>query len=119
MNKLDPYLPFGLTADSLLVILVACLAFITVVAVWYGLLERHPMERRAKMLAERRDQLRGQMLKDKPRKRRSESLGAMRQVVNIFKLMQSLSRATSSTTGWRRRGCARAMRSWCSCSSRW
>jgi hypothetical protein len=91
MNKLDQYLPFGLTADSLLVILVASLAFITVVAVWYGLLERHPMERRAKMLAERRDQLRGQMLKDKPRKRRSESLGAMRQVVDLFKLMQSQS----------------------------
>ena len=89
MNKLDQYLPFGLTADSLLVILVAGLAFITVLAVWYGLLERHPMERRAKMLAERRDQLRGAMLRDKPRKRRSESLGAMRQVVNALKLMQS------------------------------
>jgi tight adherence protein C len=89
MNKLDQYLPFGLTADSLLVILIAGLAFLTVLAVWYGLLERHPMERRAKMLAERRDQLRGAMLRDKPRKRRSESLGAMRQVVNLLKLMQS------------------------------
>ncbi len=47
------------------------------------------MERRAKMLAERRDQLRGTVLRDKPRKRRSESLGAMRQVVNALKLMQS------------------------------
>jgi len=89
MNKLDQYLPFGLTADSLLVILVAGLAFLTVLAVWYGLLEHHPMERRAKMLAERRDQLRGAMLRDKPRKRRSDSLGAMRQVVNALKLMQS------------------------------
>jgi tight adherence protein C len=89
MNKLDPYLPFGLTGDSLLVVLVAGLAFITVLAVWYGLLERHPMERRAKMLAERRDQLRGAMLRDKPRKRRSESMGAMRQVVNALKLLQS------------------------------
>jgi tight adherence protein C len=89
MNKLDQYLPFGLTADSLLVVMVAGLVFITVIAVWYGLLERHPMERRAKMLAERRDQLRGAMLRDKPRKRRSESLGAMRQVVNALKLMQS------------------------------
>jgi tight adherence protein C len=89
MNKLDQYLPFGLTADSLLVILIAGLAFITVLAVWYGLLERHPMERRARMLAERREQLRGAMLRDKPRKRRSESMGAMRQVVNALKLMQS------------------------------
>jgi tight adherence protein C len=89
MNKLDPYLPFGLTGDSLLVVLVAGLAFITVLAVWYGLLEHHPMERRAKMLSERREQLRGAILRDKPRKRRSESLGAMRQVVNALKLMQS------------------------------
>ena len=48
------------------------------------------MERRARMLAERRDQLRGQLLKDKaPRKRQQESLGAMRRVVNALKLMQS------------------------------
>ena len=71
-------------------ILVAGLAFITVLAVWYGLLERHPMERRARMLAERRDQLRGQLLKDKaPRKRQKESLSLMRRVVDVFKLMQS------------------------------
>jgi len=42
------------------------------------------------MLAERRDQLRGQLLKDKtPRKRQNESLSAMRRVVDVFKLMQS------------------------------
>jgi tight adherence protein C len=89
MNKLDQYLPFGLTAESLLVVLVAGMAFLTVLAVWYGLLERHPMERRAKMLAERRDQLRGAMLRDKPRKRGREPLSAIRQVVNSLKLMQS------------------------------
>jgi tight adherence protein C len=89
MNKLDQYLPFGLTADSLLVILVAGVMFLTILAVWYGLIERHPMERRAKMLAERRDQLRGAMLRDKPRKRGRESLSAIRQVVNSLKLMQS------------------------------
>ena len=90
MNDLDQVLPFGLTADSLMVVLVAALAFITVLAVWYGLLERHPMERRARMLAERRDQLRGQLLKDKaPRKRQKESLSLMRRVVDVFKLMQS------------------------------
>jgi tight adherence protein C len=90
MNALDQVLPFGLTADSLLVILVAGMAFITVLAVWYGLLERHPMERRARMLADRREQLRSLMLKDKgPRKRQQESLSAMRRVVDLLKLMQS------------------------------
>ena len=48
------------------------------------------MERRARMIAERRDQLRGQMLKDKtPRRRQKESLSAMRRVVEGLKLMQS------------------------------
>ena len=90
MNKLDQVLPFGLTADSLLVILVASMAFFTVLAVWYALLERHPMEARAKMLAARRDELRGQALKERmPRKRQKESLGWMRQVVDTLKLMQS------------------------------
>src|SRR5688572_28852592 len=90
MNALDQVLPFGLTADSLLVILVAGLAFITVLAVWYGLLEHHPMERRARMLGERRDQLRGQLLKEKsPRKRQQESLGLMRRVVSSLTLLQS------------------------------
>lgn len=90
MNRLDEYLPFGLTADSVLVIIVASVAFLTVWAVWYALLEKHPMERRARLVAARRAELRGGMLRDKgPRKRQKESLGAMRQVVNALKLMQS------------------------------
>lgn len=90
MNRLDQYLPFGLTADGVLVIIVASVAFLTVWAVWYALLEKHPMERRARVVAARRAELRGRMLRDKgPRKRQQESLGMMRQVVNTLKLMQS------------------------------
>jgi tight adherence protein C len=90
MTELNEMLPFGLTADGFLVTLFAAMAFLSVWAVWYALLEKHPMERRARMLAERRDQLRGQLLKDKmPRKRQKESLGLMRRVVDVFKLMQS------------------------------
>ena len=62
MNTLDQVLPFGLTADSLLVILGAGLAFITVLAVWYALLETNPMERRLRMLTARRTELRGQLM---------------------------------------------------------
>jgi len=91
MNQLDDVLPFGLTADALLVVLLSGLAFLTVVTVWYGLIERHPMERRAQMLATRRDELHGQTLKDRgsSRRRKQESLGLMRQVVDTLKLMQS------------------------------
>jgi tight adherence protein C len=90
MNELDQVLPFGLTADGLLVTLVTAMAFLSVWAVWYALLEKHPMERRARMLAARRAELRGQMLKEKgPRTRHKEGLSMMRQVVAALKLMQT------------------------------
>jgi tight adherence protein C len=90
MNEMDQVLPFGLTADGVLVTLVAAMAFLSVWAVWYALLEKHPMERRARMLAARRNELRGQMLKDKgPRTRHKEGLSMMRQVVAVLKLMQT------------------------------
>jgi tight adherence protein C len=90
MNEMDQVLPFGLTADGVLVTLVAAMAFLSVWAVWYALLEKDPMERRARMLAARRNELRGQMLKDKgPRSRHKEGLSMMRQVVAALKLMQT------------------------------
>jgi tight adherence protein C len=90
MGPLNQTLPFGLTGEGVLILLSAGAAFLMVVAIWYGLLERHPMEARAKMLAARRDELRSQMLKDKgPRRRRTESLSLIRQVVAALKLLQS------------------------------
>ena len=89
MNQLDQVLPFGLTADGLLVTLFAAMAFLSVWAVWYALLEKHPMERRARMLTARRDELRGQLLKDRPRARQKEGLSLMRQVVAALKLLQT------------------------------
>jgi tight adherence protein C len=90
MNRMDQFLPFGLTADGLLVALVATMAFLSVVAVWYALLEKHPMERRARMLATRREELRSQVLREKGvRKRQKESLSMMRQVVAALKLVQT------------------------------
>ena len=47
------------------------------------------MERRARMLATRRDELRGQMLRDSMRKRQKEGLSMMRQVVDVLKLLQN------------------------------
>jgi tight adherence protein C len=90
MNPLDQTLPFGLTGEGVLILLSASAAFLMVVAIWYGLLERHPMEARAKMLASRRDELRGSMLKDKgSRRRQKEGLSQMRRVVAALKLLQS------------------------------
>lgn len=90
MSELNPLLPFGLTADDLLLSLMTAVAFMTVLAVWYGLIERDPMERRARVLADRRVELRGSMLKDRSQNRRQqESLSAMRRVVTLLKLMRS------------------------------
>jgi tight adherence protein C len=90
MNQLDQVLPFGMTADGLLVALVGTMAFLSVLAVWYALLEKHPMERRARMLATRREELRSQVLREKGvRKRQKESLSMMRQVVAALKLLQT------------------------------
>ena len=90
MNQIDRYLPFGLTADSALVAMVASVAFLTVLAVWYGLLERDPLASRAKMLAARREELRRSQATAAPsRRRRQESLSLMRQVVATLKLLQT------------------------------
>ena len=89
MSALDVYLPFGLTSDSLLVFLLAILAFTVVIAIWFGLIERNPLESRAKTIAARRHELKSQLLANRPRSnRRAESLGIMRRVVNLLRLMQ-------------------------------
>jgi tight adherence protein C len=90
MNRMDQILPLGMTADGLLVTLAAAMAFLSVLAVWYALLEKHPMERRARMLATRRDELRSQILRERGvRRRQKEGLSIMRQVVAALKLLQS------------------------------
>jgi tight adherence protein C len=93
MSQLNQYLPFGMTADSVLLVLMTAVAFISVLAVWYGLIERDPMERRARVLADRRADLRGSasgasVVKGRSR-RQQESLGLMRRVVTLFKLMRN------------------------------
>lgn len=89
MSELDEYLPFGLASDSLLVLLLALLAFTVVIAIWFGLIEHNPLESRAKIIASRRNELKSKLLTNNPRSnRRAESLGFMRRVVNLLRLMQ-------------------------------
>ena len=90
MNALNEILPMGLTADSLLVILVSAMAFTTVMAIWFGLVERHPMELRAQRVAQRRSELRAGFLEANSRtKRRTESLSVIKRIVKTLKLMQN------------------------------
>lgn len=89
MSALDEYLPFGLTSDSLLVLLLGLLAFTVVIAIWFVLVERDPLENRARHIASRRNELKTKLLSGKPRSnRRAESVGFMKRVVDVLKLMQ-------------------------------
>jgi tight adherence protein C len=91
MNGLETLLPFGLTPEGLLVTMAAGAAFLLVIGVWYGLIERDPWQQRARAIAGRREELRGSMARERAgrRRRKNESLSAMRRVVDALKLMQS------------------------------
>jgi tight adherence protein C len=90
MNGLETMLPFGLTPESLLVTMAAGAAFLLVIGVWYGLIERDPWQERARTIAGRREELRGSLARERAgRRRKKESLSAMRRVVDALKLMQS------------------------------
>jgi tight adherence protein C len=89
MSDLDRYLPFGLTSDTLLVLLLAIAAFLVVIAIWFGLIERDPMYGRARRVAARRDELKKELLTPQNRQsRRAESMTFMRRVVSTLQLMQ-------------------------------
>ena len=89
MSAVDEYLPFGLTSDSLLVLLLSLMAFSVVFAVWFGLIERNQLESRARHVAARRNELKANLLTTKARSsRRAESVGLMKRVVSTLQLMQ-------------------------------
>lgn len=108
MTELNNVLPFGLTAELLLIYAVGLVAFLSVVTVYFGLLERDPMAARAKQLANRREELRrGLTDGSRARRRRAESLTLMRRIVAALKLAQHhQARKVSdrlARAGWRSR----------------
>ena len=89
MSAVDDYLPLGLTSDSLLVLLLSSLAFMVVVAIWFGLIERDPLEARARNITQRRNELKANLIANKGKSsRRAESVGFMKRVVTTLQLMQ-------------------------------
>lgn len=102
MSEIDRYLPFGLTGDFILVMLAASLAFASVWAVWIGLLERDPISERARMIKQRRDELRGSIGTAKKAGRgRRESLDYMTRVVKALELLQSSQARKLAEKLWR------------------
>jgi tight adherence protein C len=90
MSSLENLLPFGLSPESMFVAAASTVAFLVVLAVWYALLESDPMERRLKMVNQRRAELRGQLVHVNRRtSRRNDSLSVMREVVTRLRLLQN------------------------------
>lgn len=88
MTTIDGYLPFGLTAESALVGLAGLAAFVSVLAVWLGLLSSDPTSARVRSLTQRRRELQRQMHATPTRAKRQQA-GFMAQVVARLKLARS------------------------------
>lgn len=105
MNELANYLPAGVTPQDVVIYMAAISAFLTVLAVWYGLIVPQQSSRRVKELAQRREQLRAGVLSPTRRKNKQASTSFMRQVVTKLNLQRSqradLITKRLAQAGWR------------------
>jgi tight adherence protein C len=87
---LADFLPKGINPDDFIITLAGLSAFLTVMAVWFGLLAPRSSNRRVRELGARREQLRAGMLAPRRRKRETAlSTGFMRQVVHKLNLQRT------------------------------
>jgi tight adherence protein C len=105
MNELVDYLPPGVTPEDVVIWMAAASAFLTVMAVWFGLIVPQQSSRRIRELAQRREQLKAGVVSSTRRKNRQASTSFMRQVVTKLNLQRS-QRAEMITrrlqqAGWR------------------
>jgi tight adherence protein C len=103
--KVDQYLPAGITVEDLIVFMAAISVVISFAAVWFSLLHRDPLQKRAKLLAEQRAALRNGMVTPRRRSERLNSASFMRRVVDRLQLMKSSQAGNVSEklmrAGWR------------------
>jgi tight adherence protein C len=86
MRLLLDLLPAGMEPVDLITLMAGISAFLTVLAVWQGLLARQPGGRRIKEMLAKREQLRAGMLVGAQRRERAGSTGFMRRVVQRLNL---------------------------------
>ncbi len=101
-------LPFGLDAETVITVMAAIAAFVTVVAVWNTAVVRDPMRGRLRNLETRREALKSGYIAPRRRKnsaRQMTSVGIMRTIVDKFELVRSAQgRKTAdrlAQAGWR------------------
>ncbi len=105
MNELVKYLPNGVTPEDVVVWMAAVSAFLTVIAVWYGLIVPQQSLRRVKELAQRRELLKAGVVNPTQRKNRQTSTSFMRSFVKKLNLQRSQQAETIARrlaqAGWR------------------
>jgi tight adherence protein C len=85
MSPLDAFLPFGLTAETLLMLLVAGATFASIMATWSSLTAGSPVGARIEAVARRREELRGLARQPAARRERRQR-GTMSRIVSQLKL---------------------------------
>ncbi len=85
MNPVDAFLPFGLTAETLLMLLVAGATFASIMATWSSLTTGGPVGARIEAVARRRAELRGLARQPVSRRERRQR-GTMTRIVSQLKL---------------------------------
>lgn len=103
--SIEKYLPPGVTIEDVIIVMASLTVLISFAAVWSSLLHRDPSQKRAKLIAEQREALRGGMLAPRRRKERLNTASFMRQVVDKMQLMKSAQAGNISSklmrAGWR------------------
>jgi tight adherence protein C len=89
MIPLVNLLPEGVSPEDLFTLMAGISAFLTVLAVWYGLLAKQPGGRRVKEMVAKRDRLRAGLIREAPRRERLVSTTFMRRVVQRLNLQRS------------------------------
>ena len=105
MNHLVDYLPAGVTPEDVVTAMAAVSAFLTVLAVWFGLIVPQQGLRRVKELAQRREQLKAGVVNPTRRKNKQNTTSFMRSVVMKLNLQRSQQAETITRrlqqAGWR------------------
>ena len=84
-------LPFGIEMIDLITVVAGLAVFFTVFAIWSTLIKRDPMRGRIKVLQERRDELRDELVQTNKRTSHIKTLdhiGLMRRIIDKLKLLK-------------------------------
>ncbi|MCK5041281.1 MAG: type II secretion system F family protein [Sphingomonadales bacterium] len=84
-------LPFGIEMIDLITVVAGLAVFFTVFAIWSALIRRDPMRGRIKVLQERRNELRDELVQTNKRTSHIKTLdhiGLMRRIIDKFKLLK-------------------------------